>query len=106
MNLSMLKAVLRDSEEAYEAFFQQHGDFVLGHLPYSRMSKEIPRMLEDISTGAQRIRRIVDDLRDFARQGPVDLNDSVDLNAVVAAAIRLVDSTIRQSTDHFRVRYD
>ncbi|GGX88110.1 histidine kinase [Litchfieldella qijiaojingensis] len=106
MNLSMLKEVLRDSEEAYEAFFQQHGDFVLGRLPYSRMSKEIPRMLEDISTGAQRIRRIVDDLRDFARQGPVDLSESVDLNEVVAAAIRLVDSTIRKSTDHFQVRYD
>lgn len=106
MNLSMLKEVLRDSEEAYEAFFQQHGDFVLGHLPYSRMRKEIPRMLEDISSGAQRIRRIVDDLRDFARQGPVDLSGSVDLNEVVAAAIRLVDSTIRKSTDHFRVRYD
>lgn len=106
MNLSVLKEVLRDSEEAYEAFYQQHGDFVLGRLPYSRMSKEIPGMLEDISTGAQRIRRIVDDLRDFARQGPVELNESVDLNEVVAVAIRLVDNTIRKSTDHFRVRYD
>ncbi|TFH86071.1 transporter substrate-binding domain-containing protein [Billgrantia azerbaijanica] len=106
MNLSMLKEVLRDSEEAYEAFFRQHGDFVLGRLPYSRMKNEIPRMLEDISSGAQRIRRIVDDLRDFARQGTIALDEPMDLNAVVAAAIRLVDGTIRKSTDRFQVRYD
>ncbi|PAU78581.1 histidine kinase [Halomonas salipaludis] len=105
MNLAMLKEVLRDSEEAYEAYYEQHGDFLLGHLPYTRMSKEIPRMLEDISSGAQRIRRIVDDLRDFARQGPVELSESVDLNEVVATAIRLVDNTIRKSTDRFEVRY-
>lgn len=62
-------------------------------------------MLDDMLTGTQRIRRIVDELRDFARQGPTDLSAGVDLNEVVATAIRLVDSTIRHATDHFEVRY-
>ncbi|MCV2403130.1 transporter substrate-binding domain-containing protein [Marinomonas sp. C2222] len=101
MNLSMLKDVLRDSEEVYETFYKQYGDFNLGGLPYERMREQIPCMLEDISTGANRIHRIVDDLRDFARQGSLELGEQVDLNAVVEVSIRLVDNTIKKSTDSF-----
>lgn len=101
MNMSMLKDVLRDSERVYDAFQHEHGDFDLGGLPYHRMREKIPYMLEDISTGAKRIRRIVDDLRDFARQGSLALTENVDLNAVANVSIRLVDTTIKQSTHAF-----
>ncbi|MEL0612108.1 transporter substrate-binding domain-containing protein [Marinomonas arenicola] len=104
MNISILKGVLRDSEEAYDAYYRDHGDFDLGGLPYSRMREKIPYMLEDIATGAQRIRRIVDDLRDFARQGPLDLSEQVDLNLVAEVSIRLVDNTIKQSTFTFSTK--
>jgi len=105
MNLSVMRGLLQDSEEVYEAYFREHGEFELGRLPYSRMKSEIPRMLEDMAGGAQRIRRIVDDLRDFARQGVVELTESVDLNEVLATAIRLTDNSIHQATDRFRVDY-
>lgn len=105
LNLPVLQEVYRDSEEILEEYWQERGNFELGGLPYSRMREEIPLMLEDMLNGAQRIRRIVNDLRDFARQGPVTLNEEVDLNALVATAIRLVDNTIRTSTEHFSVEY-
>ncbi|MCP8686626.1 transporter substrate-binding domain-containing protein [Marinobacterium sedimentorum] len=105
LNLPVLEEVYRDSADILEAHYHEHGDFDLGGLSYARMRDEVPLMLDDMLAGAQRIRRIVDDLRDFARQGPVELSESVDLNAVVATAIRLVDNTIRNATDHFRVSY-
>ncbi|RDE22468.1 histidine kinase [Motiliproteus coralliicola] len=105
LNLPVMKEVHQDLEEILEAHYQANGDFDLGGLRYSRMRDEIPAMLDDMLTGTQRIRRIVDDLRDFARQGTPDLNESVDLNEVVATAIRLVDNTIRNSTNHFSVSY-
>ncbi len=105
LNLPVLQEVYRDAEEILEAHYQEHGDFDLGGLSYLRMREEVPLMLDDMLTGGQRIRRIVDDLRDFARQGPVELNESVDLNAVVATAIRLVDNSIRTATNHFTMRY-
>jgi polar amino acid transport system substrate-binding protein len=106
LNLPVLEEVYRDSEDILDAHYREHGDFDLGGLSYARMREEVPLMLDDMLAGAQRIRRIVDDLRDFARQGPVELSESVDLNAVVATAIRLVDNTIRSATDHFSVSYD
>ena len=105
LDLPVLQEVYRDSEEILDAHLRAQGEFELGGLPYSRMREEIPLMLQDMLAGAQRIRRIVDDLRDFARQGPVALNEEVDLNALVATAIRLVDNTIRKSTRHFEVHY-
>ena len=105
LNLPVLKEVHQDLEDMLETHYQEHGDFYLGGLAYSRMRDEIPAMLDDMFIGTQRIRRIVDDLRDFARQGPADRDEAIDLNEVVRTAVRLVDNTIRKSTNHFRVCY-
>ncbi|MDO6562047.1 transporter substrate-binding domain-containing protein [Amphritea sp. 1_MG-2023] len=105
LNLPVLKEIYQDVEEILEAHYQTHGDFYMGGLTYSRMRHEITPMLDDMLAGTNRIRRIVDDLRDFARQSPSDLNETVDLNEVLATAIRLVDNTIRSATDHFSVTY-
>ncbi|MDX1301909.1 transporter substrate-binding domain-containing protein [Photobacterium sp.] len=105
LNLPILKDVYQDAEEILEAHYRSHGDFLLGGLEYSRMRDAIPSMLDDMLTGTDRIRRIVDDLRDFARQEPAELSGTVDLNDVVATAIRLVDNTISKSTHHFTVNY-
>ncbi len=105
LNLPVLKEVYQDLEEILETHYRTHGDFYMGGLTYSRMRDEITPMLDDMLAGTQRIRRIVDDLRDFARQSPADLSETVDLNEVLATAIRLVDNTIRSSTNHFSVAY-
>lgn len=105
LNLSVLKEASQDIEEILEGHYQTHGDFYMGGLMYSRMRNEVPLMLEDMITGTHRIRRIVDDLGDFARQGPADLDEMVNINKVAATAIRLVDNTIRKSCDHFEVSY-
>ncbi|OIN09115.1 transporter substrate-binding domain-containing protein [Oceanisphaera psychrotolerans] len=105
LNLPVLKEAYQDMEELLEAQYQQQGDFYLAGLAYSRMREELPAMLDDMLTSAGRIRRIVDDLRDFARQGPSELGERVDLNQVVATVIRLVDNSIRKSSDHVEVSY-
>ncbi|OEY67843.1 histidine kinase [Marinobacter sp. X15-166B] len=105
LNLPVLKEAYLDVEEILANHYQAHGDFPMGGLDYSRMRTEIPHMLDDMLAGAQRIRRIVDDLRSFSRQGSADLTETIDLNQVVATAIRMVHNTIRQSTDHFEVSY-
>jgi polar amino acid transport system substrate-binding protein len=106
LNLPVIKEVYQDAEEVLEAHYEHHGDFYLGGLPYSRMREAILPMIDDMLTGTNRIRRIVDDLRDFARQTPSELTEKVDLNNVVATAIRLVDNTIRHSCNDFSVSYE
>ncbi len=105
LNLPILKDVYQDIEDILEAHYHEHGDFLIGGLEYSRMRDAIEPMLDDMLTGTHRIRRIVDDLRDFAQQKPAVLNEVVDLNEVASTAIRLVDNTITKSTHDFKVNY-
>jgi polar amino acid transport system substrate-binding protein len=105
LNLPILKEVHQDLEEILEEHSHVNGDFYLAGLKYSRIRDDIGPMLDDVIAGTHRIRRIVDDLRNFARQYPSDLSETVDLNSVVSTAIRLVDNTIHKSTNHFKVIY-
>lgn len=102
LNLPLLKKAWDDTHPLLEERYRSQGDFKLGWLNFSRMRSEIPQMLDEMQQGAGRIRRIVEDLKDFARRDSAELNDSVDLNEVVAAALRLVDNSLKKSTERFQ----
>jgi polar amino acid transport system substrate-binding protein len=105
LNMPILKEVYQDAEEVLEERYRNQGDFTLGGLPYSRMRNEVPHLLEEMQGGANRIKRIVEELKDFARQDTSAATEPVDVNAVVQAAVRLVDSSLRSSTTRFEAQY-
>jgi polar amino acid transport system substrate-binding protein len=105
LNLPILKDVYDDALETLELRYREQGDFTLGGLPYSRMRQEVPHMLEDMSEGAARIKRIVEDLKDYARQDSVARREPFDLNSVAQAALRLVETSIRKATTRCQASY-
>jgi polar amino acid transport system substrate-binding protein len=105
LNMPILSEVYRDVEEVLDARYNELGDFTLGGLPYSRMRNEIPCMLEETQEGANRIKRIVEELKDFARQDNAAVFELFNVNNVVMAAIRLVDSSIRKATTNFKASF-
>ena len=76
-----------------------HDDFRVGRMPFSRMKNEIPRMLEQSLDGARRIRRIVDDLKNFVRQEDPETAEEFSLNQALDAALRLTDNFLKKSTN-------
>lgn len=105
LNLPLLQKAWLDSLPILQEEYRQQGDFKLGWLNFSRMRHEIPQMLEDMQQSAGRIKRIVEDLKDFARQDSAILDEQVDLNAVAEAALRLVDNSLKKATDDVRVDF-
>ncbi|MES9904874.1 MAG: transporter substrate-binding domain-containing protein [Sedimenticola sp.] len=102
LNLPLLEKAWGDALPLLQKNYQQNGDFKLGWLSFSRMQHEMPQILNDMQQGANRIKRIVEDLKDFARQDSADTSNMVDLNQIVDAAIRLVDNSLKKATDHFQ----
>lgn len=100
-----VKRFFTDAAKILEQYYRENGDFTCGGLPYSRMREEIPRSLDKLQDAGKRIKRIVDDLKDFARQGDVTCTEIVDLNSVAQAAVRLVDPSIRKATNRFSATY-
>ena len=103
LNTPILKEAYADATEILEEYYRQHGDFSLGGLPYSRMRQEVPRLTDEVQESARRIRRIVDDLKDFSRRDDAAISTFFALNPVVEAALRLVDPTLRKATTNFSV---
>ncbi len=84
--------------------YQQHGDFQVGATLYSRIRDRIPQMLASITDDARRVRDIVADLKDFARDTPSVLKGRVDLNEVVGKAVGLTGNLIKKSTRRFTLQ--
>ncbi len=105
LSLPQLDKAYQSIEPILDNHYQEHGDFKLGWFEYSRMRQEIPKMLQEMLDSSNRIKRIVEDLKDFARRNDSGLDDMVDLNEVIRSALRLVDNALHKSTRHFRVDY-
>jgi PAS domain S-box-containing protein len=109
-NFIMLNApVLKETWERVlpilDEYYEENGDFAIGGMRYPEMRERIPRLLSAITDGSKRIQQIVEDLRDFLRRDASDMNQSVDVNAVLRSAISLLSNTITKSTSHFSVTY-
>lgn len=104
-NTPLLIEAWQSSVPVLDRYYRENGDFSLGGLPYSRMREEIHDLFEGIIGGSVRIQRIVKDLKDYARQEDVDMNQTVDLNHVVKNAVRLTRNLIDGKTDHFSLAY-
>jgi len=105
LNAPILAEAFSDVEPILEDYFEENGDFPVGRLGYQRMRDELPRLLDGINGSARRIKRIVEDLKDFVRQDNDTFDEQIDLNAVVQAAVRLVGNVIKKSTHRFSAEY-
>ncbi|HOP39581.1 MAG TPA: ATP-binding protein [Geobacteraceae bacterium] len=105
LNSPILMEAFRDAEPILEKYYEEHGDFKLGGLNFSKMRQEIPEMFDELLESARRIKRIVEDLKNFARKDDATCEDFLDVNELVRTAVRLVGKMLRDSTRDFAVRY-
>ncbi len=103
LNLPHLKASWDDIAPILQKHAQQHGDYKIGWFNYARMSQEIPQMLDEMQQGAERIKGIVEDLKNFTRRDNAEFSVDVDLNQVADMAIRLVDNSLKKATNNFQL---
>lgn len=106
LNTPILKDALQDSISILDDHWKQNGDFDLGGFPYSRMRTQLFFHLDEIIQSANRINRIVEDLKEFSRPRGPDISESFDLNRVAQSAVRLMESAIRKATCRFVAEYD
>ncbi|BBO70440.1 hypothetical protein DSCA_43700 [Desulfosarcina alkanivorans] len=101
LNAPNLTRMWEDMLPILDRHHAQVGDFPVGATVFSRIRDRIPPILTGITEDARRVRDIVADLKDFARDNPSDMKDDVDLNEVVRKAVGLTANLIKKSTRHF-----
>jgi PAS domain S-box-containing protein len=98
LNGSVLVDTWRDACAVLDAQYDREGSFSLAGLPYTEMREGAAGLIRDMSDGARRIDRIVQDLKDFARPQLKGLHGSVDVNEIVTRALRLLAHLVSQRT--------
>lgn len=109
-NFILLNArVLSDSWEnvipILENYYEENGDFALGGMNYSEMRQNIPKLFSGILDGSNRIKQIVDELKNYLRGDIPDRGQPVNINDVLQSAVSLVSNMIKNATNHFSIEY-
>jgi signal transduction histidine kinase/ABC-type amino acid transport substrate-binding protein len=97
-NLPFLQQAFEESQPLLDEHFAPSPQSFLAGLPYARAREEIPQVLTTILESARRIRRIVEDLRNFARPSSQTAYSWVDLRDVADTALRLTGNTLRKAS--------
>jgi signal transduction histidine kinase/predicted hydrocarbon binding protein len=82
------------------------GDFRIANMTYTQLGERIPLLLSGITQGAKRVKAIVSDLKEFARQSSPELRDMVNVNKAVKTVVGLVSNSMKKSTNRFSAVYE
>lgn len=105
LNAGILKEVWRDIGPILEKHYKDEGDFKMAGMPFSRAYEKIDRLISGTSEGAERIKKIVESLKNFARQDHGELDQNVAINRLVESAVTITHNLIKRTTNRFSVDY-
>jgi C4-dicarboxylate-specific signal transduction histidine kinase len=105
-NAPMILSAWADAVPVLDAYSRENGDFSLGGLPYSEMREVVPKLAVGISDASSRIKAIVSDLKNFARQDQPRRKVPVRVNDVIRMAVTILNHEIMKATHRFDAKLD
>lgn len=103
LNAPLLERIWNDASAVLERHCRDQSGLKLGGIPCARLREHAHELFSGINEGSRRIARIISELKDFARQSPLNMSENVNINAVVESALVLIGKTISRYTDNFSV---
>jgi len=100
-NSDLLQMILNDLLPRLEELPKGDSERLYGGLPLTVACEEIPNLVSSVFSGAQRIKRIVDELRNFSHDSEGTQLETIDLSQVAQAAANLTRNVLGQKTAHF-----
>ncbi len=95
-NMKIFHEAFADIMPILDEYFKDHPDFKIARLKYPFFREHVNLLMEDMVSGAERIKTIVQDLKKFARKGDNNLNDLVSINNIVERSVRLVHNQVKR----------
>ncbi|WP_419657795.1 ATP-binding protein [Desulfosarcina variabilis] len=97
MNAPILRKAWEDIAVILNKYNDACGDFLVANVPYSEMSREIPALFDGIENGSERIRKIVKNMKNYARMDEPASVEPVNMNTVIHTALTLLSTQIKSS---------
>ncbi len=98
-NLKILREAMNDIMPVLDARYGENPGMKIARLDYATFRENLPPLLDDMVEGVQRIKKIVDGLKNFARKNEGLMDDDIEINAVICSSLRLVENQIRKHAE-------
>jgi PAS domain S-box-containing protein len=103
LNAPLLLRIWGDAAPFVRAAVRSDGHLKLGGLRGARALERAPQLLAQIIDSSRRIKRIVSELKDFARKDATDMTQAVNLGKVVRTASSLAWNKVKKATRNYEV---
>ncbi|WP_051434507.1 PAS domain-containing sensor histidine kinase [Desulfonatronum lacustre] len=103
LNAPLLERAWRDVSSILEEYWRTNPDLKLAGIPFGEMREHALELYSGINEGSRRIAKIINELKDFCRQTPLDMAAQVNINEVVESALVLIGKAVSRYTDNFSV---
>lgn len=103
LNIPLLQHMWNDALPILDSYMEENGDFMLGNLRYSYARERVPELFSGIIASSKRIKHIVSDLKEYARQGSMVMNEVIDINGVLKAAVLLLGNQLHKATNRLTI---
>jgi len=95
-NMKIIHEALQDILPVLDEHNASHPGFKIARLDYSFFREHIRLLVDDMLSGAERIKTIVQDLKKFARKGEDRFDTDVSINQLVSRSIRMVQNQVKR----------
>lgn len=107
LNAKIIDKVWSDIGSILDDYYRNRGDFLIAGLKYSEARGKMPKLINGIIEGTDRIKAIVSNLKDFSKTDAGMVSNKMDVNIAIESAVMIVRNLIKKKTDHFHVKlYD
>lgn len=98
-NIKIIQQALEGLLPIADEYYAAHPDLKIARLKYDFFRQHIMTLVNDMANGSERIKRIVESLKGFARKDEGLLVDKVDINNVIEESSRLVHNQVHKFAD-------
>jgi signal transduction histidine kinase/CheY-like chemotaxis protein len=105
-NLPLIQKIWSDFLPVLMKQKQQMPDQKYGGFTYAFLEDNLPRLIADMDMAANRVAKIVSDLKNFSKQSNVAEKSPVQVNTAVNNALRLAQTTLRKSGVQIELELD
>jgi len=102
-NAQLFSDIWKDVVKILSKHYRGKQDFQLGGLWFSQIRKSTPEMLDGIIEGSERINKIINTLKNFARPDATGMDGEVDIRRAIKYSRSILSSQIKKFTRKFRV---
>lgn len=95
-NMKIFHEAFADIIPILDDYFRNNPDFKIARLKYPFFREHVHLLMDDMVSGAERIKTIVQDLKKFAGKSDNRLNDPVSINNIVERSVRLVHNQVKR----------